>query len=135
MKKIKMKRSLISSKSYSHTFHIALKSIHHINNILSKVKFCIRIRIKFNNFSTSIKTSKGLQTGGFKAISLINNFFLHLINIYNLSRDLFKKTSILWALKEDVKKLREKLFLNIFSSYFSIFTLFFKDNNLLFLNR
>jgi len=116
----KMERYLITIKSYSHAFHIVLNSIHHINNILNKTNFYIKKSIRNHKFLTSNKTFKTPYISSFNTIIYKNNFFLYLIHIYNFSCDLSKQTSILWVLKEDVKKLREKLLQSVFSLYFLI---------------
>lgn len=104
-----MNRNLIITKSYSHTFHIVLNFIYQINNILYKTEFYIELSKKNYIYITSIKTIKIPINRHCKTIYIIDDFFFYLINIYNLYHDLFIQTSILWALKENVKKPCEKL--------------------------
>jgi alanine racemase len=115
--------------TYSHTFHITLNSLEDINNIPNYCKVHIKVDTGMHRNGILPKELEKAILGLKKRNIIISGIFTHHRSADNLSTDFFWQSSIFRDVKEDVKKLCEKLSLDIPCFHSCNSSALFRHNN------
>jgi len=102
------------NNTYSHTFHIFLNTLENINNILNYCKVTIKVDTKTHRNKIFKKKLKKCILGLCKQKIKISGNFTQYKNTNNLSTNFFWQSAIFRDLKDNVKKLCEKLSRTLF---------------------
>ncbi len=117
-----------SIESYSHTFHIAINSLDTLENIPKNSK--IHLKVDSGMHRNGLNYNE-LETAYLRALEkkiIISGIFTHYKNADEIGSEFFWQKNNFKAIKKEIKKICEKLFLPIpiFHSYNSSAT--FRDN-------